>query len=149
MFGFFNHVGEAISSVFKSQLFNVQGVNGFLQSDGYNRFKENVREATNKTAEELNKLREQAEKSLNTVKTGEIPDMVYITPKIISINVIICILVMSYPFSDEPSVMSTLGRDRHLLISKYLHDHHPGHFLIVNLSDRHYDGSLFDNSVYF
>lgn len=56
-----------------------------MQSEGYNRFKENVREATSKTAEELNKLREQAEKSLNTVKTGEIPDMVYITPKIISI----------------------------------------------------------------
>lgn len=54
---------------------------------------------------------------------------------------------MSYPFSDAPNIYSTLGRDRHLLISKYLHDNYNDKFLVVNLSDKHYDTSLFDNNV--
>lgn len=122
-------------------------MNTFLESEEYSKFKQKVKTAKDKTKEELKILKEDTKKRFNEVISGRLSDIIYIAPRIISIysNYNLVILVMPYPISDEDA--PGLGKTREEAVADYLDQHHRGHFLIINISDRHYDTSIFNDCV--
>lgn len=92
--------------------------------------------ASDKTKSELKILKEDAEKRITEVVTGKLSDMTYITNRII---------IMSFPYSEEN--IPGFGKKRQNMICEYLEENHTGHYLIINISDQHYDTEIFKNNV--
>lgn len=115
-----------------------------LVSNYFNQAREYARENIPKVADATSRLADDAKQgiaslvnNISSLASGELlPEeigMFYIVPKVIA---------MGFPGSDQTFVGVPID-----LMSKFLNQKHAGHFMIINLSDRSYDYSLFGDQV--